>query len=109
MDCCPREKCELHLGKKLPSISLDLGKSRSMAEKWRLIIRQPDTFATSSRNVGSAAIPDQCVVSMTKGAAHSNGCWNCSASRMFAQPARILSQMQSVKECIKQQAMCYKP
>eukprot|EP00804_Cyclotella_cryptica_P031178 CCRYP_011779-RA/>CCRYP_011779-RA protein AED:0.47 eAED:0.47 QI:0/0/0/1/0/0/2/0/99 len=33
MDYCPREKCESHLGKKWPSISLDLGKSRSMTKK----------------------------------------------------------------------------
>ena len=75
-------------------------------------MRLPNTFMISSRSVSFVVIPDQYAVYMTREVNSqtvlSNCYWKCSASRMFARQASH-NQMQSVNECIKLLAMCYKP
>ncbi len=75
-----------------------------------LIIRQPNTYMTSSCKVGFVDTPALYNVYMTREASSLdrtfNGYWKSLALRMYAQPAKIHNLMQSVKECIRQEIMC---
>jgi hypothetical protein len=71
-----------------------------------LIIRQPNTYVTSSHKVGFVNTLILYDVYMTREVDSSdrtfNGYWKSLASRMYAQPAKIRNLMQSVKRCIRQ-------
>jgi hypothetical protein len=71
-----------------------------------LIIKRPNTYMTSSQEVGFADTLALYNVYMTREVNSSdrtfNGYWKSLASRMYAQPAKIHNPIQSVKGCTRQ-------
>jgi hypothetical protein len=71
-----------------------------------LIIRQPNTYVTSSHKVGfvdTLALNNVYMAREVNSLDRSfNGYWKSLASRMYAQPVEINNLMQSVKGCIRQ-------